>query len=94
MIPIYEAAWQVHRFLTLNKIPYAIIGGFAVQHWGVPRVTVDVDLTIPAAEGVWPYPGQATCQAEVIRVDRGSWKTGAARFGIAARFLDRLRFSY
>ena len=48
MIPIYETAWEIHRFLTRHKIPYVIIGGFAVQHWGVPRVTVDVDLTVQA----------------------------------------------
>lgn len=46
MIPLFEAAWEMHRFLTQHKIPYAIIGGFAVQHWGVPRLTVDVDLTV------------------------------------------------
>lgn len=46
MIPLFEAAWEIHEFLTLHKIPYAIIGGFAVQQWGVPRLTVDVDLTV------------------------------------------------
>ena len=29
-------------------IPYAIIGGMAVQHWGEPRFTQDIDLTISA----------------------------------------------
>ncbi len=48
MIAIYRAAWEIHRFLTRHKIPYAIIGGIAVQKWGFPRVTVDVDLTVRA----------------------------------------------
>jgi hypothetical protein len=53
MIPVFEAAWEIHEFLTQHKIPYAIIGGLAVQEWGIPRLTVDVDLTVltPVEEG-------------------------------------------
>ncbi len=49
----FEAAWQLHRFLSPRGIPYAIIGGIAVQRWGQPRLTRDVDFTIllpPGAE--------------------------------------------
>jgi hypothetical protein len=49
----FETAWQLHRFLIARGIPYAIIGGFAVQRWGQPRLTRDVDFTIllpPGAE--------------------------------------------
>jgi len=42
----FEAAWQLHRFLTERDIPYVIIGGIAVQCWGEPRLTIDVDLAI------------------------------------------------
>ena len=52
----FEAAWRLHRFLTERDIPYAVIGGIAVQHWGEPRLTVDVDLAIllpPGAEERW-----------------------------------------
>lgn len=48
MIPVLEAAWEVHEFLTRIGVPYAIIGGFAVQYWGEPRLTVDVDVTVSA----------------------------------------------
>ena len=41
-----ETAWRLHRFLSERKIPYVISGGFAVQRWGQPRLTRDVDLTI------------------------------------------------
>jgi hypothetical protein len=41
-----EAAWEVHCFLTARQVPYAIIGGLAVQHWGEPRFTRDVDVTV------------------------------------------------
>jgi hypothetical protein len=48
-----EAAWQLHRFLTDRDIPYVVIDGIAVQRWGEPRLTIDVDLAIllpPEAE--------------------------------------------
>jgi len=45
MIEPLEAAWEIHCFMTSHQIPYAIIGGLAVQYWGEPRLTGDVDLT-------------------------------------------------
>jgi len=42
----FETAWQLHLFLSTHRIPYAIIGGIAVQRWGQPRLTRDVDLTV------------------------------------------------
>lgn len=41
-----EAAYEIHLFLAACQVPYAIIGGFAVQCWGEPRFTQDVDVTI------------------------------------------------
>ncbi|HET7875892.1 MAG TPA: hypothetical protein VFN71_10235 [Methylomirabilota bacterium] len=41
-----EAAWRLHLFFTARRVPYVIIGGIAVQRWGQPRLTRDVDLTI------------------------------------------------
>jgi hypothetical protein len=42
----FETAWRLHTFLSARGIPYAIIGGIAVQRWGQPRLTRDVDLTV------------------------------------------------
>jgi len=42
----WAAAWQAHTFFTEQGIPYAITGGIAVQYWGEPRFTQDIDLTI------------------------------------------------
>jgi hypothetical protein len=42
----FQAAQQISQFFTHEKIPYAIIGGIALQHWGEPRFTRDVDVTI------------------------------------------------
>jgi hypothetical protein len=55
-----------------------------------------VELTVPPAEGVSPYPGRAICEAEVVRLEEPCDRTEEKRrrFGVAARFLDRLRISY
>ncbi|MFZ1629013.1 MAG: hypothetical protein WAV70_08760, partial [Anaerolineae bacterium] len=42
------AAWEIHQFFRTLGLPYAVIGGMAVQWWGEPRTTQDVDLTIVA----------------------------------------------
>ncbi len=46
MIPQFEAAQVMHQFLTVRDVPYAIIGGVAVQRWGEPRFTRDLDLVV------------------------------------------------
>lgn len=48
MRDVKEEAWEVHQFLTGLRLPYAIIGGTAVQIWGEPRFTKDLDLTVLA----------------------------------------------
>lgn len=40
------AAWELHQFFQALRLPYAVIGGMAVQWWGEPRATRDVDLTV------------------------------------------------
>lgn len=49
---------------------------------------LDVALTLPAAEGVSSYPTRARTRALVLRVDS---LDDRSRFGIAARFVERLR---
>ncbi len=44
------AALEVIAFLEASAIPYVVIGGLAVQHWGEPRSTRDVDITVLVAE--------------------------------------------
>lgn len=43
-----RAAWEFHEFFTHLNVLYAVIGGMAVQYWGEPRFTQDVDLTVMA----------------------------------------------
>ncbi len=48
MNALAAAAWEAHQFLTALGVSYAVIGGMAVQHWGEPRFTQDIDLTVAA----------------------------------------------
>lgn len=41
-----KALLEVDKFFTEKNISYVIIGGIALQHWGEPRFTRDVDVTI------------------------------------------------
>jgi hypothetical protein len=43
-----QAIWEVHTVLNNLGISYAVIGGVAVQYWGEPRLTQDIDLTVSA----------------------------------------------
>jgi hypothetical protein len=38
---------RVLKTLADNHVPYAVIGGLAVSHHAVPRLTQDVDLIVP-----------------------------------------------
>ncbi len=43
---LFEAAADIGRFFDSKGWRYCIIGGLAVQRWGEPRTTQDVDLTL------------------------------------------------
>jgi len=44
--PIFAAALEAQEFCTARGFRFCFIGGVAVQRWGEPRLTVDVDLTL------------------------------------------------
>ena len=46
MIKLFETARQLQAFCDGNGWRSCCIGGIAVQRWGNPRVTLDVDLTL------------------------------------------------
>jgi hypothetical protein len=46
MTHLFEAALEVQTFLQEQGWRFCIIGGLAVQLWGQPRTTQDVDLTL------------------------------------------------
>jgi hypothetical protein len=44
--PIFAAALEIQRVCDAHAFPFCFIGGVAVQRWGEPRLTADVDLTL------------------------------------------------
>ena len=51
MNPILETALEVQRFCRSRHWRSCIIGAIAVQRWGEPRLTQDVDLTVLSGFG-------------------------------------------
>lgn len=51
MNPILETALEVQRFCRSRRWRFCVIGAIAVQRWGEPRLTQDVDLTVVSGFG-------------------------------------------
>lgn len=51
--PLLSAALEVTRFCTDQGWRFCFIGGVAVQRWGNPRFTADIDVDI--AFGALPF---------------------------------------
>ncbi len=43
---VLEAAAEIAAFLEEQGVSYALLGGVAIQHWGEPRTTRDVDVVV------------------------------------------------
>lgn len=50
MSSLEQALLQIARFLKAKHIPYMVIGGVANLFWGIPRTTLDIDVTIQVSE--------------------------------------------
>jgi hypothetical protein len=48
---LLEGVVEVAQFLDIRHVPYAILGGIAVQHWGEPRTTLDIDVVVLVPPG-------------------------------------------
>ncbi len=51
MNPIFAAALEVEHICRNARFRFCFIGGLAVQRWGQPRMTADVDLTVVTGFG-------------------------------------------
>ena len=51
MQDLIKAAREVQDALESTGLPFCFIGGLAVLHWGEPRLTRDLDLTVLAGWG-------------------------------------------
>ena len=58
MTGLEAALGEIVAFLDCRRIPYMVIGGIANLVWGVPRATLDIDMTL------WVPPKQ---EGEVVR---------------------------
>ena len=54
MNALEEALGAITSFLEERQIAYMVIGGIANLIWGVPRATLDVDVTVLVEESRWP----------------------------------------
>lgn len=43
---VIGAAWEVQQKLARSGFRFCFIGGVALQRWGEPRYTQDVDLSL------------------------------------------------
>lgn len=46
MNQILKAAKDIQGYILKKRWKYCVIGGLALQRWGMPRQTIDVDITI------------------------------------------------
>lgn len=46
MNPLFAAALELQQFFEARDWRFCFIGGLAVQRWGEPRLTLDVDCTL------------------------------------------------
>jgi len=53
-LPIQGLLLDVIAILDRRGVPYAVMGGFAVRTWGVPRPTYDADLAVAIEEDALP----------------------------------------
>ncbi len=79
MIDLFETARELQSFCDRQGWRTCFIGGIAVQRWGEPRVTRDVDLTLLAGFG-----GEGAFVDALLRAYPGRIE-GAREFAIRNR---------
>ncbi|MCB0317131.1 MAG: hypothetical protein KDD56_00135 [Bdellovibrionales bacterium] len=43
---LIATAFDLQKFFEKRNWKFCIIGGISVQHWGEPRVTQDIDISL------------------------------------------------
>lgn len=81
MIDLLVAAVEVTEFCQRQDWKFCFIGGVAVQRWGNPRFTVDVDLTL-----ITGY-GQEGKYAEILLEALEPRRADAGQFAVLHRVL-------
>lgn len=81
MNPLFAAALDLQRFFEARRWRFCFIGGLAVQRWGEPRLTLDVDCTLLTGFGQEAHYVDQLLAAFTGRVD------GPREFALAHRVL-------
>ncbi len=68
MNPIFAAALAVQEFCRARGSRFCLIGGLALQRWGEPRLTQDVDLTVISGFGREPEYAEQFLSAFASRI--------------------------
>jgi hypothetical protein len=68
--PLFAAGLDLQRFFEERQWRFCFIGGLAVQRWGEPRLTLDVDCTLLTGFGQEAGYVDALLAAFAGRVDR------------------------
>jgi hypothetical protein len=63
---VLAAAEQVQQLCQQHGWRFCFIGGVAVQRWGEPRLTQDVDLTPPALDQIYASQAQDHAAANTL----------------------------
>lgn len=70
MNELLQAALDIQAFAESRQWPFCFIGGLALQRWGQPRFTRDVDLTLLAEfGGEEPVVDELLCAFKPRRAD-------------------------
>lgn len=81
MVDLIEEAARLQAFLDGHGLRFCIIGGLAVQWWGEPRLTRDIDISLLTGFGAEAAPVDLLLTAYAPRI------AGAREFALANRVL-------
>lgn len=59
---LWQTAVELQRYLDSQKLAFSFIGGIALQRWGEPRMTSDVDATV-----VVPFGAERAVATEILK---------------------------
>lgn len=66
---VFDAALAAQEVCRAIGLPYCVIGGLAVQRWGEPRYTADVDLCVLVEQGEEANVARALLDRLPARID-------------------------
>jgi hypothetical protein len=81
MNPVLDAALEIQSFMQEREWEFCVVGGVAVQRWGQPRATQDVDVSLLTGFG-----SEERYIAELL-AHFDSRRPNAAQFALVARVL-------